>query len=884
MNRVEHAARGAKAAADAAVPVDNAHAAAEAAAGLCLDLLFGKGETVMLKGFGLAGVVADRLARGTVEAVHIDQEIFLVELIELAQVAADRKALTFVDEAVERLGAFASGSNRVDRKLRAGVDVAADKNVLLLGLVGDGIGDRVTLLAGLELADVQAAPVDRLTDGGENGINLDGLKLAGADRGAAALLIRLTKFHDLDLKAADLAVVAENFNGRVEEAELHALFTGFGDFFLIGRHFVLAAAVNDIGLSAETDGRAADVHCDIAAADDRALLADLGLVAEVDFAQEVDAAVYAGEILAGDAELGALLSTDGDIEALVALVTELLDRDILADLGVHLEVNAHLFQDFDFALERAAVETIAGNAHDEHAAGSRVAVEDGDIGVAHAREVVSAAQSGRAGANDGDLLLIRNIDGTTVKLFGDIPLFALEVLLGDKLLDLVDGKSLIKRAAGASGLAAAVADIAADRGEGVVLLDELERIEIAAFLRELDVALDGDVGRAGSLAGSGTGFVAVLAVVSDIVGIPLVLAPFETGGQLLLGILDFAVLGAELLAELDSAGRADLYALAAGDAVVLVDVGAIGGSGEVGGVEILAGSESKADAKVTVAETEDLVGAVDVRDLVDIAIVLGTLADLQNFLACDVAAFSGLNQIIGEIAKTDAAVVLNLAGALAKQTARVAAGAVADREVAVIFVEPVGNMLDRGGFVFRWDRFFHGDDVHTNAVAAGRDQMCLAFERKEGHLVEAVSQLGIFFNLPENHVCHLGNAGDKQLDIPLLFMIGVLIVILDNAVIGGISQKFNNSVFRLAGKLCDLSGGLGLAQTHFEHDLRNLIAGTGSVKNDVFRVCFGQSFNAEFIRETVRDHFAEIKENLSCHSVFPPSNMFVPLFKKCTHF
>ena len=372
--------------------------------------------------------------------------------------------------------------------------------------------------------------------------------------------------------------------------------------------------------------------------------------------------------------------------------------------------------------------------------------------------------------------------------------------------------------------------------------------------------------RAGSLAGGSAGLMAVLAVVRYIVGIPLILAPFQAGGQLLLRILDLTFFGAELLAELDSTGRADFDALAAGHAVVLVDMGAISGGGEVGGVEILAGAKGKADADIAVAKTEDLIRAVDVRDLVHIAVVLGALANLKHLFFRDVAALSGLNKVVSKITETDAAIILDLAGALAVKPTCVAAGAVTDGKMTVILFKPVGNMFDRSGFVFGGNRFFNRDYMHTDAVAAGRNQVRLAGERKEGHLVKAVGELGIFFNLPENHVCHFGNAGDKQLDIPLLFMIGVLIVILDNAVIGGISQKFNNSVFRLAGKLCDLSGGLGLAQTHFEHDLRNLIAGTGSIKNDVLRVCFGQPFDTEFIRETVRDHFAEIKENLSCHS------------------
>ena len=369
MDRVEHALGGAQAAADAAVRVDDADAAAQAAAGLRLDLLFGEGETVMLEGACLLRIVQDRLTGRAIEAVDAKDQIVLVELVELTQVAALGQALAVLNEAVQGLGAFAAGGNRVDGKLRAGVDVAADEDIVLLGLVGDGIGNGVALLAGLQLADVQLAPVDALADGGEHGIDLDGLKLAGADGRTAALFVGLAQLHDLDLEAADLAVVAENLNRRVEEAELHAFSPGFGDFFLIGGHLVLAAAVDDIGLRAETDGRAADVHRDVAAADDRALLADLGLVAEVDFTQEVNAAVNALQLFAGDMELGALLRADGHIEALVALLTQLLDGDVLADLGIHLEVDAHLLQDLDLALESAAVQTVAGDAHDQHAAG-----------------------------------------------------------------------------------------------------------------------------------------------------------------------------------------------------------------------------------------------------------------------------------------------------------------------------------------------------------------------------------------------------------------------------------------------------------------------------------------------------------------------------------
>ena len=68
VDRVEHAASGAQAAADAAVGIHDAHAAAQAAAGLRLDLLFGKGKPVMLKGPRLLRIVQNRLTGRTVEA------------------------------------------------------------------------------------------------------------------------------------------------------------------------------------------------------------------------------------------------------------------------------------------------------------------------------------------------------------------------------------------------------------------------------------------------------------------------------------------------------------------------------------------------------------------------------------------------------------------------------------------------------------------------------------------------------------------------------------------------------------------------------------------------------------------------------------------------
>ncbi len=311
-------------------------------------------------------------------------------------------------------------------------------------------------------------------------------------------------------------------------------------------------------------------------------------------------------------------------------------------------------------------------------------------------------------------------------------------------------------------------------------------------------------------------------------------------------------------------------------------MGAVGGGGEVRGVEVLAGAQGKADAEVAVAQAEDLVLTVDVGDLVDVAVLFGALTDLQRLFLGDWTALAGLNQVIGKVTKTDAAVILNLAGALAVETAGVAAGAVADGELPVVLVQPVGDMLDGGGNALGGDGAFHRDDVHADAVAAGGNQVGLALQREEGHLVKGVRQLGIFLHLPENHIGHLRNAGDKELDVPLLFMRGVFPVILHDAVLGGVGEQLGNPLLGLAGELCDLCRGLRLAQAHLQHDLRDLIAGARAVENDVFGVILRQFLDAKLVGKAVGDHFSEFKQNLSCHVMSPfRNNVFEETSIRC---
>ena len=86
-------------------------------------------------------------------------------------------------------------------------------------------------------------------------------------------------------------------------------------------------------------------------------------------------------------------------------------------------------------------------------------------------QIKGAGQTGRTGADDGDLLV--EAAGTRRGHHRwDIAGRGIQIALGDELLDLVDGHGGVHTAAGAGILTAAVAHTAADSGQRVLALNE----------------------------------------------------------------------------------------------------------------------------------------------------------------------------------------------------------------------------------------------------------------------------------------------------------------------------------------------------------------------------------------------------------------------------
>ena len=332
----------------------------------------------------------------------------------------------------------------------------------------------------------------------------------------------------------------------------------------------------------------------------------------------------------------------------------------------------------------------------------------------------------------------------------------------------------------------------------------------------------------------------------------------------MLGILHLlAVLGAQLLTQLDGTGGADFHALAAGNAVVLFHPCHIGAAGQVGGIEQLRGTQGIANIDVAVADSKDLVCAVDVGDLVYKAVFFALAEDLQSFFLGNVAAaFTGLHHIVGHIAHGNTPALGIVGTALVKGLAGLAAGTGRSGILALVLIQPVRDVLHRNGLVFRFNGLFHRDHVHTDARASGRHHGGDLLQGQTAHPLEETAHFGMFLQNCIVHVGELSAAGNEHGQHPLLGAGGVLPVVFQNALEREVVQDLLQFRLGLAGELYHICHGLGLPNTHFQGHFCLLI-GYKDGKPPIFRIVFVQLLKTQLYGDPVGDHFAQVQNDLS---------------------
>src|SRR5512139_676688 len=401
-----------------------------------------------------------------------------------------------VEGGEDALGGLTAFPHCGDHEVGAAHHVAAGENLGVGGLVG----------VRLALGDDAATRVDgdlvlfepRLRIGAEAERDdhvigrQDFLRTRNDDRCAAAARIGRAEFGGHQLDALD-AAVADDLDRLPVPQELHAFFLGIGDLALRSRHVLLVAAIgaDDAGC-ALADAGAIAVHRGVAAAQHHHALAlhvvvDLVRLGEIEaFAhvgdQEGQRLQHAGQILAGEAALHVGVGAHAH-EHGVVFVEQALHADVLADVGIEAELDAHALEYFAAAGHHRLFHLEFGDAEGEQAADLVVAVVYHRLH-AVACQHVGTAQARRAGADDGDPFPGRH----HVRHVGAPA--GLEGLLGNVALDLADGHRA--EAACVRPAAHGLAEAVGVEGAGT-LAQAVLRAHAAAYLRQA-VGLVGEFG------------------------------------------------------------------------------------------------------------------------------------------------------------------------------------------------------------------------------------------------------------------------------------------------------------------------------------------------------------------------------------------------------
>ena len=336
----------------------------------------------------------------------------------------------------------------------------------------------------------------------------------------------------------------------------------------------------------------------------------------------------------------------------------------------------------------------------------------------------------------------------------------------------------------------------ADCGEWILLFDQRQRVPVLALGCLLQIPLYSDVRRTGGLAWGRPGIIAIDPVLIPVILIPLFRSPFCAVRKFMLRIGYGTVLGAQLLSQLDRACRTILHAAPAGYAVLRLHSCHIGRAGHIGGVKQLGGPKGIADIHIAVTDGKYLVLAVNVGNLMHEPVILRTLKNLHHFVVCNISStLIRLHHIVRHISYRDAPVFGIIGAAFIISLAGHSAGAGACGVFAIIFLKPVGDMLDINGLILHLNGFLHWYDMHADACASRRNHRGYLLQRKPGHPLEEPAQFRMLFKLLLIHISEFRAAWHEHGKHILLLPLWILPVVFDKPYPAHFIQQFLKLLF-----------------------------------------------------------------------------------------
>ena len=519
---------------------------------------------------------------------------------------------------------------------------------------------------------------------------------------------------------------------------------------------------------------------------------------------------------AGRCVLALLPGTDAEEERLVALGAQRVERRVLADFHAGAELHAHAREHVDLGGIGLAVEAEGRDERRRCAAGHRVLFQHGH-GVALLPEKIGTAQSGGAGADDGDLFRMGDAGRVFHRRQNDLA--GVQLAPDERPAHVGNGDGGVDLVAGADLFALAAAHAAAQLRERRGLSDERRGIVISADGQQLQAALHRDIQRAHGLARRGAAGHDVRAVRAEVRVIgPAVVGHAAVG---VIGIGNVRIGRAALLAELERVGLAAFDALAAGDALFLVHAGDVVRADGARRAEELLDAQREARAAAAVADGGRVLKARGLVDLVHETVILGTPEDLVCFFLRDEPVIALLGIADGVVVEVHAHVLFKMAAALAHEAAGPAARARADADGRRVLDERLELIIRRRARVVL-DRAHHRHDAHrAHADRAVVEHRREHLEPAAGVRLKALAEHGILVALLTVGKDALHDARDP--DRVEVAALAVHIAVADCA---GLAQLVELLLRVFYALLCALGhvlhGAVGLqAQVH--HDRTHLI-------------------------------------------------------------
>ncbi len=354
-------------------------------------------------------------------------------------------------------------------------------------------GDEVRDAGADELTHRRALP-----DGGDDGVAGD-LELRTADRLRAAppAGVGCAELHPGALDARDPTALDNHLRRRDEQLDPHALALGLLDLDRVRGHLRARSPVQERDLAGAQPQRGARaVDSGVSATHDHHPAAHLDPPPQPHVLEELDALQHARDVLVLDAERGAVPGAQRQEDRVLALVSQGGDGEVPAEVHVGRELHPEVEDLRDLRVEDLLGEAVLGDAVAEHATRLGLGLQDLHR-VALFGQVVRTGETTGTCADDGDALAVRR------RGLGLERLRHAQIQVGDEALDVVDADRLVDLAAAAPAhLAGTRTDAAADGRQGVLLLDQPDRLAEFAERGQGDVALDVHSGGTGLLAGA----------------------------------------------------------------------------------------------------------------------------------------------------------------------------------------------------------------------------------------------------------------------------------------------------------------------------------------------------------------------------------------------